>query len=85
MIHRAVAARIRQLRLASHPGCTRARNTHIAAVLKTPYGGQAARLWVLAWARGEVPKHIADLWPVGHVKPLGKKSGSGVRPIIYSV
>ena len=28
-----------------------------------------------------MPQHVADLWLVGHVKPLGKKSGSGVRPI----
>ena len=79
--HRAVAHRIRQLRLSSHPGCTKARNTHIASLLKTPYGVQAARLWVLAWAKGSVPQHIANLWLVGQVKPLSKKSGSGVRPI----
>ena len=75
--YRAVANRIRQLRLASHPGCTRARNTHIASLLKTPYGVQAARLWVLAWARGNVPQHVANLWLIGQVKPLSKKSGTG--------
>ena len=79
--HRAVANRIRQLRLASHPGCTKARNTHIASLLKTLYGVQAARLWVLAWARGNVPQHVANLWLIGQVKPLSKKSGTGVRPI----
>ena len=79
--HRAVAHRIRQLRLSSHPGCTKARNTHIAALLKTPYGVQAARLWVLAWSQGNVPQHVANLWLVGQVKALSKKSGSGVRPI----
>ena len=79
--HRAVSNRIRQLRLASHPGCSKARNTHIAALLKTPYGVQAAHLWVLAWAQGTVPQHVANLWLIGQVKPLSKKSGSGVRPI----
>ena len=58
-----------------------AQHTHIAALLKTPYGIQAARLWVVAWAQGSVPQHIANLWLIGQVKPLSKKSGSGVRPI----
>ena len=36
---------------------------------------------MLAWAQGTVPQHVANLWLVGQVKPLSKKSGSGVRPI----
>ena len=36
---------------------------------------------MLAWAKGSVPQHVANLWLVGQVKPLSKKSGSGVRPI----
>ena len=36
---------------------------------------------MLAWAQGTVPQHVANLWLIGQVKPLSKKSGSGVRPI----
>jgi hypothetical protein len=51
------------------------------ALLKAPYGTAAVRLWTEAWLTGQVPPEAVAIWTSGFVKPLGKKSGEGVRPI----
>ena len=43
-------------------------------------GVQAMHGWTQRWAEGRVPKTVASVWTLGHVKALGKPSG-GVRPI----
>ena len=77
---KAVTHRLMRIRAGAQPGCSRSRNSHLAQVLLAPWGAQAMHGWTQRWAEGRVPKTVASIWTLGHVKALGKPAG-GVRPI----
>ena len=76
----AVTHRLMRIRAGAQPGCSRSRNSHLAHVVLAPWAAQAMHGWTQRWAEGRVPKTVASVWTLGHVKALGKPSG-GVRPI----
>ena len=76
-----VDKRLRNLRATSHPGPSKARNSHILLLLKTPWGKRILQAWAQAWTAGTVPPKVRLLWTRGTIKPLSKDEGQGVRPI----
>ena len=81
LTRKVVDKRFRVLKTMAQPGCSKTKNAHLVLLAKTPWGHTLVRQWTVLWLTGKMPIHAVRLWCTGLVTPLGKKSGTGVRPI----